>query len=65
VDLARGDDAGISIAQSMATPMRFLTDDRGLKNSSFEQDVGLGPPASRHAVHAHQSVSPMVSVMEL
>ena len=53
-----------SIASIMLTPMRSLTEDSGLKNSSFSRMSALAPASLGMRCMRTSGVSPMVSVME-
>ncbi len=54
-----------SSASIIATPMRSLTLDSGLKNSSFSRMSALTPASFGNRAKRTKGVSPMVSVMEL
>ncbi len=61
--LARLDAASASSASIIATPMRSLTDDSGLKNSSFNKMSALTCAAAAIFESRTSGVWPMVSVM--
>ena len=52
-----------SAASIMATPMRSLTDDSGLKNSSLVRISAVTPWRSGRRFRRTSGVAPMVSVM--
>ncbi len=52
-----------SSASIIDTPIRSLTDDRGLKNSSFSKTCALGLVAGTTRLSRTSGVWPMVSVM--
>ena len=53
-----------SSASTMATPMRSLTLEIGLKNSSFARRLALTPFSLARRSSRTSGVSPIVSVME-
>ena len=54
-----------SMASIMETPMRSLTLEIGLKNSSFRRMSALTPASFGRRAMRTSGVSPIVSVMEL